>query len=445
MRNSADASVASFLIGSMPRIVVGVAASALCLMMGCTTGAQPQDGGEPETPGPEAATCNDVSECPDTVNYDCLGVCLQKCAADDVCRAEEYCSNRGYCEAGCRNSTTCEAGFVCNAGACVSSGNAGSCGSKCDCSPGEVCTGGVCQPPPDECNGPADCGRGPGDNCEAFQCNGFTRQCFDPDPQPCSVAADCVGRPGCTTGCSCTPGGQCVPEVDCTVADEATTCGQGFYCNDSGTCDVAPSCTGDADCAAAGLTCNEGLGVCERAQPCQSNADCTTPPATYCNLDATPPGCEAPNCNNGGVTCNPATETCTADGRCIPQGNGDTCSSDAECSAAPWPDTEYCSFASGNGGVCASGCRTNANCPSGQICNGGRQCVADNGGGTLGQNGDSCSDTVVSSDCQAGLICTLLGTCRESCAEPGPCNGGADCCPLTGGDCEAGIFLNFCE
>ncbi|MCP4502840.1 MAG: hypothetical protein GY822_23115 [Deltaproteobacteria bacterium] len=378
-----------------------------CIM---SPGNQPDDAGVEPEPGPQVLPCETVEDCPEPANYDCTGVCYQRCAADEVCRSSEYCSDRGYCEAGCRDSSTCGEDEVCAGGNCIDSSAQGACGSKCDCLPGQVCTNGLCGDPPATCASPDDCGRGPTESCEAYQCNGFTQLCFDPNPRPCSTEADCEGRPECTEGCSCNAASQCVPSVACTPEDERDTCGYGYYCA-NGNCDVSPDCTPDSDCDAVNLTCNEGTGKCERSQPCASNGDCTIPPATYCDLAAAPAECTVPNCLNGGATCD-QNYTCADDGRCVPQGTGQACNSDADCLDEPWPNTQFCSFDSGTG-ECAQGCRTNASCPADEVCNDARQCVSDGGENTgPGGVGDSCSDYLFSTDCGVDLICfPVIGVC----------------------------------
>lgn len=385
--------------------------------------------------------CESADECPDATNYDCLGICLQRCAADGVCKLDEFCSTRGYCELGCRDSSTCDANEVCSNGSCLSTDGLGSCGTKCDCQPGEVCTGGVCQSPPEECNGPAECGRGQGDQCEDYLCNGFTKQCFDDDPDPCSVDGDCTGRPGCGDGCACSPNQQCVPSASCTAHDD---CGAGFYCTADLECAVPPACTSQADCTSLDLVCNLGTSQCEAPSPCTASSDCTTPPSTFC--DTGTGSCTFPTCDNGGTTCQ-AGQDCV-NGSCVAAGTGTACNSDANCPNDPWPDTQFCNYQTISGeGECSIGCRSNASCTGGQQCNSQRQCVAGDGGGGggggLGQAGDPCDEPPFDPDCAAGLVCTFYGTCEETCETPGPCT---DCCPMTGyQNCEQGVFLNFCS
>lgn len=418
-------------------MLLGLALTAAC--PGTTN--TPEDSGTILEPDSTLQSCETVDDCPDPANYDCLGVCYQRCAANEVCRANEYCSERGYCEEGCRDSSTCNEGEVCAAGTCQTSGG-NVCGSKCDCLPGEVCNAGTCSPPPAMCASSDDCGRGAGDVCDAYQCNGFTQLCFDPNPQPCANDTDCDARPGCADGCICNASSQCVPSVACTPEDELDTCGNGYYCTAGNTCDVAPACTDDSDCESIGLECNQGTGVCQRSQPCTDNAECTVPPATFCDVAAG--NCVVPDCNNGGATCQNG-YTCSEAGTCVPAGTGVPCNSDADCSNDPWPDTQFCSFDSGSG-ECASGCRNNSSCPDGQTCNGARQCVDEGGGGNPGGNGgqgEACEDFILSSDCQAGFQCLLFGTCAEQC-DPAVCEPAGNCCPLSGGTCIEGAIVNYC-
>ena len=116
-------------------LLIGLAWVAMVAMACPTTISEPDAG--PAIPGTEdLQSCESVDDCPDQTNYDCLGICLQRCASNGACRQSEFCSPRGYCEKGCRDSSSCDADFVCVAGACKDTESAGSCGSKCDCSAG---------------------------------------------------------------------------------------------------------------------------------------------------------------------------------------------------------------------------------------------------------------------------------------------------------------------
>ena len=424
---------------------------AALLLAGSNCNAPQSDAGTTDagTGGPQLVTCATIDDCPDQQNYDCVGVCLYKCADDTICAAGEYCSDSGYCERGCRDSSTCDPGEVCTAGNCIPAENAASCGSKCDCEAGQVCTDGLCVAPPESCNSSEQCGRGPDDNCEAYSCNGFTNTCFYPNPPPCEDESDCAGRPGCEDGCACTPSGQCLPSVACTVDSEADDCGAGNYCNADLACEPLPACTDDSACSPLGLVCNTVASVCERANPCVDDTGCTNAPATYCFIDPPAEGvCTIPNCINGGVTCQDGFTCNQTSGICENEGGGDTCTSNSQCSPALWPDSEYCFVEPGQTeGSCTPGCQsTVASCPDGTVCNSDRQCVTDTGGGgQLGLDGDSCND---SSECAPGLVCHLLGFCKETCGPASdPCDPATDanCCSLTGYPvCSAGLLLSFC-
>jgi len=387
------------------------------------------------TNGEQFLVCSNVSEClaadPNATEQTvrCDGVCLYICnGVDEACPdVRQFCDVNGTCAFGCRDSSTCGAGEVCRAGICQVS--AAECASKCDCDPGEVCTDEQCVPAGATCSGGADCPRGPltpTDQCEAFQCNGFTDQCFDPDPSArlCTQASECVGRPGCVGGavCTCTASGACVPDVACTIQNESTTCGFGNFCDGDGRCQPLPACTGPDDCTG-GLVCNGGTGFCERSQPCTISTDCGIAPNTFCANNF----CTVPTCTNNAITCT-APQVCNPQGRCAAPGTGVACTGDGTCLA-----NQYCDVPNQE---CAVGCRNNASCGSGQVCDGNRQCVAA-GGGTGGQFGDPC---LLSDECQAPMICGLItAQCAEPCATP------ADCvaCNAALGTCRCNGF-GFC-
>jgi hypothetical protein len=433
-------------------LLLGLLTAIAIALTGCPSNTTPEtDGGDGDTGDPDAIVCASRDDCPDPANYECQGVCLQLCASDDVCPATQFCDD-GFCRAGCR-AGTCPDDQICVAGSCMARDAANTCGSKCDCDPGEICADGVCQDPPAECNSSDDCGRGPGDECTAYACNGFTKQCFYPNAPDCEGDSDCEFRPGCEGGCTCAPSGLCISSAACTEETEADDCGPGAYCTADLTCDALPACSVDADCAEIGMVCNTLSNQCERPNPCASDAECTDAPATFCDLAFDPARCVVPTCMNGGVICG-ADEICNpGTGACDPDGaGGDVCVSNADCSNAPWPDTEYCSVPFGQTmGNCVSGCQNNLSCPQGQSCNGAHQCVAQGGDGDGDGDGDgsagsSCADI---SECQVGLICHLLeGTCQETCGDSGaPCDPATDssCCALTGySQCNPGLIFSFC-
>lgn len=416
------------------RSLVPATVLALSFTFGCQCGTSlgGVDAGVTDA-GPELISCTlsfgePGSECPQDVPECNFGVCRRPCAANDGCNdPATFCNaSTGYCELGCRDSSVCGAGTVCSVGACIQSQG---CATKCDCAAGEICSNNSCAQPPASCATNNDCGRGAdGDICEDFFCNFST--CIDDDPAPCDEDTDCIGRPGCQSGCTCTGNQVCVADVDCTPQNETETCPGGFYCNLDNQCAPFPACTSETQCAPEGLTCNAGAGLCERARACASNAECTVAPATYC--DPSTDFCAQPLCTNGGVTCATGTETCrTSDGRCVPAGTGSACTANVNCDAA-----EYCNFVNGTG-TCEVGCRDNASCGGGQVCNNAHQCE---GGGNLKPFGETCSDDA---ECQVGLICgAITNRCAEECQPSGSdCAGGA-CCALSGQPCCNSI--GFC-
>lgn len=391
--------------------------------------------------GPTLQTCNAVEDCDQFVEgaatqiVRCDGVCRVICnGVDEACPPQFFCGTDGTCAIGCRDSSECAADELCSGGECAAGGGE-ECTTKCDCEPGEVCTNGQCVAAGSTCSSGADCPRGPrtpADDCEAFQCNGFSDQCFDPSPTPCTAAGDCIGRPGCTGGsvCACTSSGACVPDVACTPQTEATACGAENFCDGNGDCQARPTCANDGECSGFGLTCNEGAGRCERAQACTISQDCTTAPNTFCAQGF----CTLPTCNNGAVTCN-ADQDCSADGRCVTAGTGTACTGDASCQ-----NNQFCNFTL-SPAQCSVGCRNNGSCAIDQSCNGAHQCVA-NGGGGGGGFGESCPNG--DADCQAPMICGgFTQTCAETCGTDADC---VACAATSGGaGCTCGAFFpGFC-
>ena len=401
--------------------------------VGAAADADPSDVSNPN----QLRSCSSTADCPDLVAWECVGVCLQKCADDDECPATSYCNAQAHCLAGCRTSAQCASGDHCIDGGCVAGAGSGTCTTKCDCATGEVCVEGACQAPPGQCAGPADCPRGPRgppDQCDSYVCDGFAKTCIDPAPSPCSTAADCAGRPGCAGGCACNEATQCIPQVSCTTATEDADCGTGRFCDATGACEPAPTCTTQQDCLPIGFTCNAAYHQCERPHTCSSTGDCSDEtPYTYCDRTHTPALCAVASCTNGGVTCS-GSQTCAADGRCTTSGTGGgpvgsgLCQGNADC-----PSDQFCAFLFGVG-VCTPGCQSNVSCGSGQVCNGDNACVAPSST-PLGAVNDTC---VTGADCQGGLFCFDLAfgllplTCQEGCNQRSTaCAGNPNCCPLT--------------
>jgi len=386
---------------------------------------------------PPPQVCAADNECagydPANPRVRCNGICIYLCnGINDECNGApngdlRYCDSDGVCSFGCRAGTACaNAGELCLDGVC----RAGSsqCATRCDCEAGEVCSGGQCQQPSSTtCASGEDCPRGPRsptDNCNAVACNGVSDTCFEPAPEPCAVAGDCVGRFGCTGGATCACNNQrCVPSAACTPQNEATTCGAGNYCDANNLCQALPSCTQPSDCTSAGLACNAGTSKCERSKACTVSADCTIAPNSFCPVGGG--FCGIASCLNGGVTCTGGQE-CSSQGRCVSPGLG-ACVGDGDCAT-----NAYCDVTAGE---CRLGCRNNASCPSGQECGGDRQCTVSGGGLGYGQ---TCG---ADSDCRSPMLCgTSTSTCAETCATEADCSA---CNAASPAGCRCN-FIGFC-
>ena len=204
-----------------------------------------------------------------------------------------------------------------------------------------------------------------------------------------------------------------------------------------GSCSIDADC--DAVCGAPG-TCTCQQGFCQPPQQtCTTNGDCPNAPFNACDLGTGQ--CTFGNCTNGGVTCDAAAgETCTADGRCI-AGSGNPCATDDEC-----PVNEFCSVGfNQQSGVCATGCRSSADCNNGQVCSGGHTCVD-----SAGAFNAPCADAQGNGDdnlCGPGLFCFPgFNTCQERCTaaggQPEQCAGGA-CCLQSASTCC--LAQGFCS
>ncbi len=102
----------------------------------------------------------------------------------------------------CEDDFQCPARSLCRGGLCEEAG--AGCASKSECTLGDVCVEGACVPPTGSCSSSEEC---PG----ASVCDGFSRQCFDPNATGCGSANDCMLEPGCEDGCTCEGNGTCAP------------------------------------------------------------------------------------------------------------------------------------------------------------------------------------------------------------------------------------------
>lgn len=208
--------------------------------------------------------------------------------------------------------------------------------------------------------------------CEDTGCP--SRQVCNEESGLCEdVARDCRDQPICRQGEVCDEEtGECRPErLRCT---ESFTCPEGQSCNaSSGFCEPAFRCETNDDCGTA-EQCNPTTQACDPRE-CDTDDDC---PVSY--------------------VCDSDDETCIAG--CRLDDNG--------CSAQ-----QFCSILPGEViGTCEPNCRTDQDCPFGQICD-----LSDSENTTCTAE-DSCS---VDADCRVDEICS-----DTTCVQP-PCQSDDDC------------------
>src|SRR5262249_40278330 len=123
------------------------------------------------------------------------------------------------------------------------------------------------------------------------------------------------------------PGGACTSPADCMA---------GLLCNDDPGGQCTKACQTDADCTGfPGAICEPGGGNCYHQ--CQTSADCTRA------------GCGCVGGAPGHRFCDPLHEV------------GDSCTTAADC--VPGLDCNE-----DPGGQCTKACQTDAECPSGSVC-----------------------------------------------------------------------------
>jgi hypothetical protein len=171
---------------------------------------------------------------------------------------------------------------------------------------------------------------------------------------------------------------QCASVLDCAPTPGTSTAfDEDNYACESGGC-VYTGCNSDAECAASvpGTLCREvpGTGVLSCLTACASAAECAITgggPAfdadnyecqgslcVYlgCNSDAE---CQATQPNSACITIAGASQSA-----CPP-----TCSTNADCDQG-LPAFDADNYACENGGCTYTGCNSDAECPSGQVCRG---------------------------------------------------------------------------
>jgi hypothetical protein len=353
---------------------------------------------------------------------------------DQECPGGLACQGNGSCSTGCNGPGSCEATYYCSGSTCIAKLDAGmSCGTNAGMCLSGFCRDTVC------CN--TSCAIA----CQSCNVTGSAGTCTnyarDTDPDMDCVAYACSGDGGCLTRCAsdvdcktnygCSDAGTCLERNGqmCTASAQCLTgeCIDGRCCNSA--------CSGQCDncglAASPGMCTNQPAGfagapsctpfVCNGAASCPSM--CTT--SAECIMGATCMGgaCLLPNgaacttntqCLNmhcvGNVCCNSA-----CNGLCQECGTGACTPIDAGTDPRSECTTTYCN---GNNG-CISPCTADAQCKSGNYCN-GTSCVAKKGPG-VGCGG--------ATECTSGF-CTDGVCCNSTC--PGVC---MTCKAVTAGSC----------
>ena len=306
---------------------------------------------------PSPPVCQNNGQCPN--NQICQnGQCVPSSQCSPPCPAGQMCQN-GRCilSPQCSPSQPCPAGQVCQNGQCVQSPQ---CSPSQPCPAGQTCQNGQCVLSP-QCSPSQPCPAG--QTCQNGQCVTPSTPC---SPfQPCPFGQTCLNGQ-CVTQCSpaepC-PGGQVCQNGQCVTPSPSPQCSPSQPCPSGQKCcsNACQQCCTTNDCPS-GQVCQEGQ--CVTPSGCQSSNDCTDSATPYCcqvspTLNQCRQCCLSSQC--------PANNYCDASGTCQPLSA--QCQQDSDCN----DPTKICI-----NNECVTGCRTNTQCPSGQVCQ-QNQCVPTTG------------------------------------------------------------------
>jgi hypothetical protein len=356
----------------------------------------------PVAPGTPSAACSP---------YLCNGAgtsCPNRCTVDGDCIASDFC-NAGVCTTKlnpgtlCSSANQCASNF-CVGGVCCMSACAGAC---------QQCASGTC--------GLSAKGAPGSPSCTPLTCDGGNPGC----PSQCFTDVDCIGGYFCNGG-TCTPkyptgnscsgnnqcgSGFCVSGTCCNVA-----CGGACQSCAGGSCATVTAGSPSPSCAP--LLCDGSSTGCPTS--CSSDASCAA--GFYCatNMKCVSKQSQGAPCSAsdqcalgfcvGGVCCD---QSCTgACQSCSAPGKIGTCSNvsgTSNCGAY---------VCSGSSPICPTSCASDADCSTGNWCN-GAACVPGQTSGQPCTRAAQCATTFCVSGFCCGTACSLA--CQACNVNPGTC------------------------
>lgn len=353
------------------------------------------------TAGPDGV-CDPVSDC-------------QYSLCDETTCVAGLCETASCDGSTCVRTPLCAAGQSCCEGACAAlaedTQHCGTCGNRCEAVNGAPsCVSGNCRA---VCSGGfADCDTDP-TTCEtaintAMNCGGCGVTCTGGTPVCVASGGSFACESGCPTGqtlcgTSCVDPltsfphcGTCGMACDATRSDRCMNgncrCGSGPTCSGSQVCcgGTCVSLGTTTNCSSCGHSCSTGQGCCggscvslsstTNCGACGNNCSsgqtcyamsCCTPDCSGCRTSSTSDGCGGTCAAN----CNASTQYCSGTSCRNKVANGQSCTSNIECTSGNCVMGRCCASAcSGGTPVCnASGSAcvcTSTSCSSSQYCDG---------------------------------------------------------------------------
>ena len=415
------------------------------------------------------ASCDGAGACPAAVTTACApfvcgaSACKTTCTADTDCVSGDYCDAGGACVPKKADGLSCSASNQCGSGncadgvccnqacggqcqACNVSGSVGQCvavagaphgarpacgtdGSSC----GGACDGvttAACAYPTAQCRG-ASCSAGV--ETASASCNGagscpapVTTSCSPYACGPTSCKTSCAADSDCAAADYCNGAGTCVPKkadgVACTASNQ---CGNG-NCADGVCCNQA--CNGQ--CQACDVPGSVGQCVAVSGAPHGARTACTGSGTCGGSCDGSNvSACAYPIVQCRGASCTAGTATA-----------GASCDGAGACPAAV---TTACAPFVCGASACKTSCTADADCVSGDYCDGtgacvpkkadGLSCSASNQCGNGNCADGVCCNQACGGQCQACDVPGNVGQCvavngaphgpRSACAGSGTCGG----------------------